>query len=425
MKRLWTIIGLIPLLIMSTAVWSDAAEDSNSIPEVMTLGQAISYALKNNPGINAERQKLGIAKGQKTQADMLIQFNPQLSGMYLNRNTPDNERYNDFQLGLSQKFEVAGQPGFRRAAARQNLKKVEWRIKDAERLLKAGVKAAFYNLLITKEKILLAQQILKFRREILNISQKRYEVGDISKLQVYLNQVGFMRAQKEQLEIKREYNRNLFRFKQIINWDMGKELEAKGSPKVIPLKLDKDRMLKFALANRPDLLALKHDLERAGKQAQLAYSKRIPNITFSANYQRDEGSDLIGGGINIPIPTFNWNQGNIEKSLAKQDVLEYQLFKSRTEINKEVLTAAANFNLAVAEVAIFTKEILPRLNETLELVKEAFRLGQIDQLTVTISQNEFIQTRFSYLEALSEYYQTMVELEKAAAEDIGNLSLLD
>jgi cobalt-zinc-cadmium efflux system outer membrane protein len=139
----------------------------------------------------------------------------------------------------------------------------------------------------------------------------------------------------------------------------------------------------------------------------------------------DEGDNIVGGGVNIPIPTFNWNQGNIEKSLARQDVLEYQLFKSRTQISKEVLTAAANFNLAVAEVGIFTKEILPRLNETLELVKEAFRLGQIDQLTVTISQNEFIQTRFSYLEALSEYYNTLVELEKAAAEDINKLSLLN
>ncbi len=397
---------------------------STGAAEVMSLEQAVSYALKNNPGINAERQKMGIARGQKTQADMLIQYNPRVITRYMNQSTSEGNRYDNFRFGVAQRVEVAGQPELRRAAARQNLKKVEWAIKDAERLLKARVKTAFYALQITKEKILLAQQILKFRREILSISQRRYEVGDISKLQVYLNQVGFMRAQKEQLEIKREYNRNLFQFKQIINWDMDKELDAASTPNVVPLKLDKDKVLKFALESRPDLLSLKYDLERAGKQAQLAYSKRIPDITFFANYKRDEGDNIVGGGVNIPIPTFNWNQGNIEKSLAKQDILEFQLFKSRTEVSKEVMTAAANFNLAVDEVGIFTKEILPRLNETLELVKEAFRLGQIDQLTVTISQNEFIQTRFSYLEALSEYYNTLVELEKATAEDINKLKLL-
>ena len=424
MKRLWTIIGLIPLLIINAALWSEAAGDADPPPQVMTLEQAVSYALENNPGINAERRKLGIAKGQKTQADMLVQYNPMVITRYMNQDTSEGERYDNFRLGLAQKFEVAGQPGFRRAAARRNLKKVQWEIKNAERLLEANVKAAFYNLLITKEKTRLARQILKFRREILNISQKRYEVGDISKLQVYLNQVGFMRAQREQLEINREYNRNLFRLKQIINWKMDKELEAKGDFKVSPLTLDKDKLLGFALEHRPDLLALKYDLERAGKEVQLAYSKRIPDITFWANYLHDEGDNIVGGGVNVPIPVFNWNQGNIEKSLARQDVLEYQLFKLRTEVSKEVLTAAANFNLAVNEVRIFTKEILPRLSETLELVKEAFRLGQIDQLTVTISQNEFIQTRFSYLEGLSEYYNTLVELEKAAAGSIEELKSL-
>ena len=48
----------------------------------MNLEQAVSYALQNNPGINAERQKLGIGKGQKAQADMLVQYNPQLSNFY-------------------------------------------------------------------------------------------------------------------------------------------------------------------------------------------------------------------------------------------------------------------------------------------------------------------------------------------------------
>jgi len=40
----------------------------------------------------------------------------------------------DFQFSLSQQFEVAGQPGFRRDAARLSLKKIEWDIKNAERV---------------------------------------------------------------------------------------------------------------------------------------------------------------------------------------------------------------------------------------------------------------------------------------------------
>ncbi len=399
--------------------------------KVMTLGEAISYALENNPGLNAERGKLGLARGQKTQADLLLQNNPQIFGGYNNRNTGrDNsnavgkEHFNDFQFTLSQEFEVGGQPGLRREAARLNLTRAEWEIKDAQRRLTAEVKDAFYLLLVVKEKVQLAQQVVDFRREILDISQKGYEAGNISKLQVTLNQVGLIRAQKEQSEIKQEYNQSLFHLKQVINWEADRELEIEGKPDVIQWKPDKAGILKFALDNRPDIKSAQYDLERAGKQSQLARREAIPNVTLSANYQRDTDGNVIGGGITVPVPLFNRRQGEIEQSLAEESTTGYRLAELRTAVSREAVTAAENFTLAADSLAAFQQEILPRISQTLELIKESFRLGQVDQLTVTVSQDEFIQTRFVYLESLGKYYQTLVELESAAAADIPVLTSL-
>ena len=85
MKNFWIFICMITLLITANSIRANPPEDTGT--ETMTLQQAISYALKNNPGMLAERRKLGIGKGQKTQADLLTQYNPQFSGMYLNRTT--------------------------------------------------------------------------------------------------------------------------------------------------------------------------------------------------------------------------------------------------------------------------------------------------------------------------------------------------
>jgi len=153
-------------------------------PLRLNLQQVVQMALDHNLELSAKREELGIAEGRLIRANLLIQFNPEVEGDVSNRrleNSSDASNRNVPQRGvtLSQEFEIAGQPQYRREAANGNLEKVKLEIADFERILRFRVTEIFLKLSNLAEKIRQAEHITDLRDRLYEAAKTRLALGDI------------------------------------------------------------------------------------------------------------------------------------------------------------------------------------------------------------------------------------------------------
>src|SRR5512143_2826765 len=92
----------------------------------MTMDEAVQEALKNNIDLQAARQEEIAAQGRLEQASLILGSNPVIEGTSFKKTLPADEggdQFRDYELRLSQEFEIAGQRGLRKDAAEKGLEK--------------------------------------------------------------------------------------------------------------------------------------------------------------------------------------------------------------------------------------------------------------------------------------------------------------
>lgn len=167
----------------------------------LTLGEAISLALANNPELAVEQQALPLARGQMAQA-RIYPFNPTLdmeSGFGIDQEiNHGRSRFTyDVQVGVSQVIELKGQRGFRMRLAQANADQAAWQVKDAERRLASNVTRVFSDVLLAQERVQLAGEVVSLSRDISRVAGELFEAGDVPRLDVLRAEVERRRAENE------------------------------------------------------------------------------------------------------------------------------------------------------------------------------------------------------------------------------------
>jgi cobalt-zinc-cadmium efflux system outer membrane protein len=156
MVRIYAVVSL--LCVVSTVALPAFASDKE-----LTLKQAVTLALENNPGLRVLRLEEESAKGQIEKARMLLINNPEIESSFSKKDRPDEEgggEFTNYGFKLSQEFEVAGQRGARINVAQKELARVKSEIRDRERILIADVKDAFTKALSLRKKSSLAREVV-------------------------------------------------------------------------------------------------------------------------------------------------------------------------------------------------------------------------------------------------------------------------
>ena len=154
---------------------------------VITLDQAIEYAKRNNPALEAQRTLVFQSKEQEVTAN--LRPNPVLSwdAQYLPLFSPDlwSSNYIDntaqFDAGFGYLFERGRKRQHRLQAAKDVTAVTEEQVLDAERTTVADVAQQFVAALLAKSNLQFAEQLLQSYQHTVSISQEQQSAGAISK----------------------------------------------------------------------------------------------------------------------------------------------------------------------------------------------------------------------------------------------------
>ncbi|MFN3476361.1 MAG: TolC family protein [Candidatus Methylomirabilales bacterium] len=388
----------------------------------LTLNEAITLALKQNPELRVERKASEVAQGELLQA-RIYPFNPELQV------EPGFGRGRAFENGggrftrgvainLSQTVEIKGQRGLRIRRAMAGLDQVTWSIQDAERRVLARVARAFNEVLLAQERLKFAGEIVALNQELLRIAKELFEAGAVPRLDVLRAEVELRRAMNQQTAQVRELQAARKELALLLGQPPGFALQAVGPLFYSSLETNLDRLRSLALTLRPDLKVAEAGARVMEAELALVRAERVfPAINISASYEEDREADSrdrrVILGLSIPLPLINRKQGELLISSAERERRAATVDLIRARIEKEVRQAFDRFTLQQQIVEAFVQKILPEQEENFKLIREGYELGQFRLTDVLVAQREFTEGRLEYLSAVLEFNEALADLEEA------------
>lgn len=183
-------------------------------------------------------------------------------------------------------------------------------------------------------------------------------------------------------------------------------------------------LIEPALANRPELKALRFDRDAANRF--LEAEKKLDNPTVSttlnagwAPFRADDLSRRYGAvAINVTIPIFNGRLFEARESEAelKARAAEALVKEAENRVARDVRAAWFNADSAFQRISL-ASQLLGHARESLELAQERYRLGlssivELSQalLSVTLAEIEHENAKYEYLvrRSILDYHRGML-----------------
>ncbi len=180
-------------------------------------------------------------------------------------------------------------------------------------------------------------------------------------------------------------------------------------PSYIP-PIDEQTMVQTALANRPDIMALRAQVDGTASAIKLAKGDRIPTPVIGPQYGMDEaGIQYVGLILVSSLPV--WNNG---KPLVIQREAEHQ--RARAAVHMAQQRAIAQVRAAVARWNGATDLVNDSAGLTEDLAKEVasmerlFELRQTDLTRLMQARQRLIQLETARLDAVWAATQAQADL---------------
>jgi cobalt-zinc-cadmium efflux system outer membrane protein len=302
---------------------------------------------------------------------------------------------------------------WRRAAAAREVERAQWEMEAQQLRVLTDVRLRFYEAIGAQQTVILAEELRSIAQQGVQIAQQleqALEAPHTDVLQSEVELAGVMLL----LETARQRE---FAARQQLAAVIG-VVELPCAPLVGVLEddalgLEWCTVYERLLATSPLLQAAQARIAQARDRLQQEQVEPIPNVNFQVGSQYDFSSDdtFYTAQVQLPIPLFDRNQGNIAAAAAVLGQALNESERIERVLQRRLAEVWRRYAAAQAQVRIYRTNILPRTQETLDLTTEAYEGAQLDFLRVLTARRSYFETRLKYLAALIELRKAVAELD--------------
>src|SRR5207244_3700227 len=171
-----------------------------------------------------------------------------------------------------------------------------------------------------------------------------------------------------------------------------------------------------ALDARPDLAAAREERARFETEAHLAARRgRIPNPVLRGFYREERLEEhIVGGGVSVPLPIFNREQGTEAALLAGAHGAATEEARLKTQIPREVHLALAHRRAAEEAWRRYEREALPAATQARDLLERGYDAGYLSLADVLVQEDRLLQVRAGAIDAWLDLHDAEAEVIEAA-----------
>jgi outer membrane protein, heavy metal efflux system len=414
MRSLW-------FAVLGVALGGALHAQTPDLPSTLTLEEALRIAEARNPLVVAAQQEVAASAADVTGARMRL--NPTLAfgseGLLSHRDASflDGQQ---IQLGVEQEIETAGRRRLRTEEARRALAVSRATAQDTLRRLRLDVCRAYMQAVLAKADDQVARETLAEIDRIVSINRARYEQGELSGVELRRLQVERFRFADDAFASElalRNARSALLALLDIRPLDRAFEVAdvSVGGPDALPGTplADGARAVAGALADRPDLQAARHQVERADAGLRLQTALARPNVTVGVGVQRDYGSNGVLLSVGVPLPFFDRNQGGVARGTAERRQAEARQAAAETQVTLDVQQALNALDVTRRRLGYVEGEYLKGAREARDIVLASYRSGAASLIDYLDAQRALREAQRIQNRARVDYRISVFQYEAA------------
>src|SRR5882672_2063999 len=183
------------------------------------------------------------------------------------------------QPSVSQLIEMGGKRGRRIDVARNELRLTELDLDAALRTLRHDVRAAYFNLGLARNTLVLGQQAVDQARELADIARTRFEAGDIAQFEVLQANLAVDRPTNDLARLENSERIARAIMNQLLNRATDAPLDLRDSLFVRPGSISTPELIGRALQSNVDLRTADQQIATEQSRLKLARAQRVPDLT--------------------------------------------------------------------------------------------------------------------------------------------------
>ena len=377
----------------------------------MTVDDLVALALSNNPSIKELAATTQKANGYKTQVG--LRPNPVMgyqAAQLADRGTDQHVIF------AEQEFVTANKLGLNRRVLNESLRTQLHELEAQKLRVATDIKIAFYQTLALQRQQDLIEEFLGVTERGFELTQKRQQAAEVSKVDVLQAQV-----QKNEMQLALRQNQAKLqaawrRMAALCGIMDLPPVKLAGEFSNRPNTLDWEALQIQLIQSSPEYAAAQANVSRARAEYDRHNVQAVPNITalLGPGYDNGTNSGMLNLQIGAPIPVFNQNQGNISAARAEYCRAVQEAQRVENSIRSRLAEVSGEYEVASEAVNQYQNLIIPATRESLALAERAYKVGELG----------FIQTlvaRRSYFDANLQLVASHAQLASAQSQIDGIL----
>jgi cobalt-zinc-cadmium efflux system outer membrane protein len=398
------------------------------------LDELLQRALSNNRDYLASVERVREAEAQLRQAG--VRPAPSLDAEGGSTRLLGTAGSQEYSIAYSHPFETAGKRANRISVATLGIEIAKAEAGQRRRTLTLEVAQAYADALNAFRKAAVLAEVARIDAETLRLISARVSEGDAAPLERRLLETEIARNEAERALALGRQETSVLALERIGALPPGSAALTPDLPRTMAMPAV-EQLLQKALEARPDLRLMRLLEQQAGASVELAKAESSPNITASARYAfrnstfdqfgfdsagaltpvRDR-ENVLSFGVSAPLFAGRKNQANVEAAVSRGREARLRREYLDAAVPSEVKLAGRNWAAAKEALEIYTARILPQAEKNLDVIRQAWQLGQSRFLDVLNEQRRLTDLHLSQVDAETAVMKAWAELEHAVGEEI-------
>jgi cobalt-zinc-cadmium efflux system outer membrane protein len=392
------------------------AQAQSSAPSQLSVEEAVSQAIKNNPRLSAAARQVAAAKFGVRAAGALA--NPQVSftpGVTSISGTGE-------ELLISQPLELNGARSARTGIATAQLKRTQAEATVELRTLVVETKSAYFELARAQERLSLAKELLSFVEDFDRLAKLQVEAGARPGIELAQTSIEIARARQQLVQAEAGVSTVSAALNALLGRASDSPVSATTIPSFVPKVLNRDELLSQALQARSEIAVEEAEADSFRQEARLARAEGIPDVapqirvgSLLRGVPSPSSGNGFGVGVAINLPFFDHGsrRNRIRQAEESARAQTDRTAAARNDVRRDVDQALARYRAAEAVLAEFHKGFLDNAKRLLEASQIGFREGKTSILALLEAQRTYRSVQTDYVNAKADSALAFAELERA------------
>lgn len=401
----------------------------------MTLDKCLEIALGNNPQINAAFQDILASDARIKQ--VWSNYFPQISWQTGYTRIRQLQLSDVFGRNLTFNYYILGQVTLQQMlydfGVTQNQATIQRLDYEGYKASLTGVindiiyqtKDAYYNLLLAKENLRVAEDTVHKYELFYNQAKAFYKIGMNPKVDVTIAESNLSNSKLQLIQAENAVNLAIAKLNNVMGVPFIDKYNVQERLNFVPVDITLNKAVDIAREARPELKLAEIKVESAKQTVKLVKKSYFPTISIEGQYQRggrtwnnNYGYNL-GGYLNFPTINGMLIRNEIKEAKYLYDKELANAQNTQNSIYLEIQNAYLTLNEKKSQIPVSILQV-KQAKENYELSYGRYRVGEASPIELREAQVTYQQAQLSYYNTLYAYNSAKAALEKAIGKNLIN-----